>query len=163
MKINKKNILLFIIIVVVFLVVSQTSYILFSKYKRRIKNEQEKIIEYKKEQENIVNKKNNEVVLDKTDYSLINTCNDKQCLYEKFKTCKSSQFVIDEKVQYKAYFLISGIIENNCVILVEKDMKNGTLCNIPENIERTEKLFNELLENNFNSVKDYCKNISAGK
>ncbi len=108
------------------------------------------------------NQKNKEILNNNSDNNLaglIYVCENKDCLLEKFKKCESSQYVIDPKVEYKAYFLVGGLIGNECNILVENNMRSGTLCKIPKNIERNEVLFNNLLKRDFSSIKTYCNDM----
>jgi len=58
---------------------------------------------------------------------------------------------------------VNGLINDKCVVLIEKDMKNGTLCKLPKEITRDESMLNNLLTYNFNNVKNYCDSISSNK
>lgn len=107
--------------------------------------------------ENFINRKEENIP------GLIYICKDKDCILNKFKNCEVGQYVIDEKKEFKAYFLVNGLIEKDCVLLIEKDFKNGMLCKLPNDINRDDVLFNNLLSYKFDSVKDYCKNIFAEK
>lgn len=107
--------------------------------------------------------KNKEIKSDGNFSGLIQICEDKKCLLEKFNNCEPGQYVIDPKVQFKAYFLVNGLINDKCVVLIEKDMKNGTLCKLPKEITRDESMLNNLLTYNFNNVKNYCDSISSNK
>ena len=163
MKINIKNILIFIIIIFIVLLTIFSIYYIYPKYKSyiiSIKVAEDDKIKLKKQLED---QKTDKTKQDNSNHNIVFVCDKIDCIVEKFKNCESGQYVIDPKIQYKAYFLISGFINNKCVVLVEKDMKNGTLCKIPKDILRDKNLLNNLLNYKFNSVKSYCETISAGK
>ena len=87
------------------------------------------------------NQKNKEILNNNSDNNLaglIYVCENKDCLLEKFKKCESSQYVIDPKVEYKAYFLVGGLIGNECNILVEN--------NIIENVADIYKLTDQNIQ-----------------
>lgn len=94
--------------------------------------------------------------------NLIFLCENKDCFLEKFKKCDISQFIIDNNIENKAYFVIFGLDnKKECSVLIEKDFQNGVKCNIPESIIRDEDLLNDLVNYKIDKVKDYCKAISA--
>lgn len=148
--------ILFIFLLIYFILFYRRLY--FVQQNNIVKQETDNIdlgLKTRNEEEIFVNRKEEDIP------GFIQVCEDKKCLLEKFENCKSGQYVIDPKVQFKAYFLVSGIIDDKCVVLIEENMKNGTLCKFPKEIIRDENMLNNLLSYDFDSVKNYCNNINS--